>query len=67
MPMELTAMLFQEVHFSAPYAIVGVLVTLCGGYATTYLATIKANAKSQGVIETKIDEGFKSSGLRWPT
>jgi hypothetical protein len=56
--MELIAM-FQEVQFSAPYAIVGVLVTIGGGYAATYLATSKANAKSQGVIETKIDEGFK--------
>jgi hypothetical protein len=54
----LTAM-FQEVHFSAPYAIVGSLVTIAGVYGAAFLATGKANARSQGVIETKIEEGFK--------
>lgn len=51
--------MFQEVQLTVPVAIVGVLVSITGTYAATFLATSKANAKSQGVIETKIDEGFK--------
>jgi hypothetical protein len=58
MPMLMMAM-FQEIKIAVPYAIVGSVVSIAGVYAATFLATSKANARSQGVIETKIAEGFK--------
>jgi hypothetical protein len=53
------AMFLQEVHLSIPGTIVGSLAVAGVSWLITYSATVRANAKGQGVLETTIKEGFK--------
>lgn len=53
------AMFLQEIHLSIPGTIVGSLAVAGVSWLITYSATVRANAKGQGILETTLKKGFE--------
>lgn len=51
-------LLLQDIHVNASGAMSAAVIGVLGTWAVVYSATVRANGKSQGEIETKIADGF---------